>query len=165
MAVAIGCLPLLDYSDHERLKWRAWVSADPSRLDLPVQPGARFPTIGSLLEHVFFVERRHLSRLEGGTPPESTGVPREDWPRLFEYGDLVRASFRKYAADLDDQAASETISFVGMDGRHYSMSKRRLLAHVLLHEVRHLAQIALAARLKGVEPPGEHDLFYFAEFP
>ena len=164
MGVAIGYAPLLDYSDHERHKWRAWVSDDSARLELPVQPGARFPTIGSLLEHIFFVERRHLSRLEGGTPPDSTGVPPGDWPRLFEYGDLVRASFRKYATDLDDDAASETVSFLGMDGRHYSMSKRRLMTHVVLHEVRHLAQIALAARVKGVEPPGEHDLFFFTEF-
>lgn len=163
MALTIGYAPLLDYSDHERQKWRAWVSADPTRLDLAVQPGGRFPTIGSLLEHIFFVERRHLARLEGGTPPETTGVPPGDWPRLFEYGDLVRASLRKYAADLDDNEASGTVSFLGMDGRHYSMSKRRLLTHVVLHEVRHLAQIALAARLKGVEPPGEHDIFFAPE--
>ena len=163
MAVTIGYAPLLDYSDHERKKWQAWVSADPARLALPVQPGGRFPTIASLLEHVFFVERRHLSRLEGGTPPESTGVPAGDWPRLVDYGDLVRASLRKYATDLDDEAASETISFVGMDGRHYSMTKRRLLTHIVLHEVRHMAQIALAARLTGIEPPGEHDILFAPE--
>ena len=44
------------------------------------------------------------------------------------------------------------------------MTRRRLLMHVVLHEVRHLAQLALAARSAGVEPPGDHDLFFFAEF-
>ena len=44
------------------------------------------------------------------------------------------------------------------------MTRRRLLAHIVIHEIRHLAQIALAARAAGVEPPGEHDLIYFAEF-
>jgi uncharacterized damage-inducible protein DinB len=44
------------------------------------------------------------------------------------------------------------------------MSRRRLLTHILLHEVRHLAQVALAARTAGIEPPGQHDLIYFAEF-
>lgn len=44
------------------------------------------------------------------------------------------------------------------------MTRRKLLAHMLLHEVRHLAQIALAARIAGHEPPGRHDLFYFPEF-
>jgi uncharacterized damage-inducible protein DinB len=163
MSLTIGYEPLLDYSDHERRKWRAWVEADPGRLDLTVQPGGRFPTIATLLEHIYFVERRHLSRLEGGTPPDTTGIAGGDWPRLFEYADLVRADLRTYVADIDDQAADATIGFVGMDGRPYSMSKRRLLTHIVLHEVRHLAQIALAARLRGIEPPGEHDIFFAPE--
>ena len=44
------------------------------------------------------------------------------------------------------------------------MSRRRLTSHILLHEIRHLAQVAYAARLAGHEPPGEHDIFYFGDF-
>jgi uncharacterized damage-inducible protein DinB len=44
------------------------------------------------------------------------------------------------------------------------MSRRKLATHVVLHEVRHLAQIALAARAAGVAPPGDHDLFFFADY-
>jgi uncharacterized damage-inducible protein DinB len=44
------------------------------------------------------------------------------------------------------------------------MTRRRLLTHILLHEIRHLAQVALAARTAGVAPPGEHDLIYYDEF-
>ena len=40
------------------------------------------------------------------------------------------------------------------------MSPRKLLFHILIHEIRHWAQIALAVRLAGFEPPGDHDLFY-----
>ena len=40
------------------------------------------------------------------------------------------------------------------------MTPRKLLFHILLHETRHWAQIALAVRLAGLEPPGDHDLFY-----
>jgi uncharacterized damage-inducible protein DinB len=162
VSVSIGYEQLLAYSDHERRKWRDWIAADPKRLDLPVQPGGRFPTIASLIDHVFLVERRHLSRLEGGTPPDATGVPPGDWKRLFEYADLVRADLRRYAGELAE-SGSETISF-GIAGQTYSMSRRRLLTHIVVHEVRHLAQLALAARLAEVAPPGEHDLFYFTEF-
>ena len=164
MSVGIGFEQLLDYSDHERRKWRDWVAADPARLDVAMQPGGRFPTAGSLLDHVFLVERRHLARLEGGTPPDGTGVQPGDWQRLFEYADLVRADLRRYAANVDDRIASEVISFRGLDGNTYSMTRRRLLTHVFLHEVRHLAQVALAARVSGVEPPGDHDLFMFEDF-
>jgi uncharacterized damage-inducible protein DinB len=40
------------------------------------------------------------------------------------------------------------------------MSPRKLLLHIGLHETRHWAQIALAVRQAGLEPPGQHDLFY-----
>ena len=159
MSVTAGLPELLTYSDHERAKWRAWVEAGPSRLDLPFQPGGRFPTIGSLFDHVFLIERRHLSRLEGATPPDSTGVAAGDVKGLFEYADLVRADFRRYVTALDDAAAAERFTFTIPTGTQ-TMSRRKLATHVVLHEVRHLAQLAHAARAAGVEPPGEHDLFF-----
>jgi uncharacterized damage-inducible protein DinB len=159
VSITAGLPELLTYSDHERAKWRAWVEADPSRLALPFQSGARFPTIGSVLDHVFLVERRHLSRLEGATPPESTGVTSGDVKGLFEYAELVRADFRQFVTTLDDAAAAQPFTFTIPAGP-MTMSRRKLATHVVLHEVRHLAQVAHAARAAGVEPPGEHDLFF-----
>ena len=164
MSVTVGLDALIGYSDHERAKWRDWIAADPARLSIAIQPGGRFPTVADLLDHVFFVERRHLCRLEGGTPPDSTGVPIGDWQRLFEYADLVRADFRRYVADLTDGAADDPISWEAIGIGPITMSRRRLLTHILLHEIRHLAQLALAARTAGVEPPGKHDLFFFDAF-
>jgi uncharacterized damage-inducible protein DinB len=163
VTITAGLPELLSYSDHERAKWRAWAEADPSRLALPFQAGARFPTIGSVLDHVFLVERRHLSRMEGATPPDSTGVEAGDVNALFEYGDLVRADFRRFVTTLDDDAAAQPFTFTIPSGPQ-TMSRRRLATHVVLHEVRHLAQVALAARAAGVEPPGDHDLFFFAGY-
>lgn len=164
MSATVALGSLLDYSDHERAKWREWFAADPSRAGIVVQPGGRFPTAGALLEHVFYVERRHLCRLEGATPPEGSGVPAGDWPRLFEYGDLVRAELRAYVEALTDTAASETITFDAIGIGPMTISRRHLLMHIVLHEIRHLAQLALAARTAGIEPPGRHDLFFFGGF-
>ena len=41
-----------------------------------------------------------------------------------------------------------------------TMSRRKLATSVVLHEVRHLAQVAHAARAAGVESPGDHDLLF-----
>ena len=164
MSLTVSYTPLLDYSDHERRKWREWIAADPTRMAIVLQPGGRFPTAADLLDHVFFVERRHLCRLEGGTPPEETGVPKGDWEGLFEYADLVRADLRRYVSDLTDTIADGLISWEAIGLGPVSMSRRRLVTHIFLHEIRHLAQLALAARTAGVEPPGKHDLFYFEEF-
>jgi len=160
VSITAGLPELLAYSDHERAKWRAWVEADPSRLQLPFQDGARFPTIGSVFDHLFLVERRHLSRMEGATPPDSTGLDAGDAKGLFEYADLVRADFRRFVTSLDDAAAAQAFTFTIPSGP-MTMSRRKLATHVVLHEVRHLAQVALAARAAGVNPPGDHDLFFF----
>lgn len=161
MSVSVELRELVDYSDHERRKWRDWIAAMPGRLEIPFQAAGRFPTIGSLFDHIFLVERRHLARLEGGTPPDATGVKPGDWNALFEYADLVRADLRRYIADADEAEARATITVVAQSGTQ-TMTKRRLCAHILLHEVRHLAQVAYAARRAGQEPPGQHDLYYFA---
>ncbi len=44
--------------------------------------------------------------------------------------------------------------------QQWPMSARKLLFHIVVHETRHWAQIALAVRSAGLEPPGDHDLFY-----
>jgi uncharacterized damage-inducible protein DinB len=164
VSVSVRIEQLLDYSDHERRKWRDWVLADPTRLELPVQRGGRFPTLWDLLEHIYFVERRHLARLEGGTPPDETGIRHGDWKHLFDYADLVRNDLRRYVADADDTLGSEPLTFNALGIGPLTLSRRRLLTHIVLHEVRHLAQVAMAARLAGLEPPGDHDLLFYPEF-
>jgi uncharacterized damage-inducible protein DinB len=162
MSLAFQLEELLAYSDHERDKWRAWVAEDPTRLEIPFQLKGRFLTVGSVFDHVFLVERRHLSRLEGATPPDATGVPPGDWQALFEYAQLVRADLRKFVADLDQQGGAVPLTF-GVQTGTYTMTRRKLSLHIVLHEIRHLAQVALAVREAGQEPPGTHDLFYFTE--
>ena len=164
MSVTIEFAQLLAYSDYERQKWRDCIAADPTRLSIVLQPGGRFPTAAELLDHIFLVERRHLCRLQGSTPPEETGVPPGDWRRLFEYADLVRADFRRYVSDLTNIVADGTLTWNAIGIGPVTLSRRRLVTHVFLHEVRHLAQLAGAARAAGIAPPGNHDLFLFEGF-
>jgi uncharacterized damage-inducible protein DinB len=98
--------------------------------------------------------------MEGATPPDSTGVAAGDVKGLFEYAGLVRADFTRFVTTLDDATAAQRFTFTIPTGPQ-TMSRRKLATHVVLHEVRHLAQIALAARAAGVAPPGDHDLFFF----
>jgi uncharacterized damage-inducible protein DinB len=163
MSVTVTIDQVLDYSDHERQKWHAWFAVDPARLRIPFQPGGRFPNVGALIDHIVLVERRHLSRLEGATPPESTGLAATDLKGLFEFGDLVRADLRRYVEQLDDARAGELMTMTIAPGT-FTMTRRRLALHIVLHEIRHWAQIAFAVRLAGHEPPGNHDLFFFTEF-
>jgi len=149
----------LRYTQEERDKWRAWFTAHPDTLELELQPGARFASVGSLIDHIFLVERRHLQRLTGATLDEKTGLSGHHAPPLFDYGASVRRELEKFAEDLDDDVAYEPRTFTVVTGE-YSLTPRKLLFHCLLHETRHWAQIALALRRAGLDPPGNHDLFY-----
>ena len=163
MSATVRLDELLGYSDHERAKWKEWVAADPGRLQLAFQAGGRFPTVGALLDHLFLTERRNVARLQGATPPEITGIAPGDWQALFEYADLVRAELRRYVIDLDGEPGTGLLTF-SVQSSTFTVTRRKLAMHVVLHEVRHLAQLAYAVRAAGVEPPGAHDLLFFAEF-
>jgi uncharacterized damage-inducible protein DinB len=161
MSVSVDLQNLIAYTDHERAKWKAWFAADASaRLATPFQSGARFPIVGSLLNHVFWVEERHLSRLEGHPLPETEGAPVDDLNALFEYGNRVRGNLRRYVTTVDDKRFSEPITFSLRGGPMITVLRRKLAAHILLHEIRHFAQIAYAVRVASLEPPGEHDYFF-----
>ena len=161
MSLTLSVDELLRYTGAERDKWRAWFVQHPAAVDLPVQPGGRLPTVGTLIDHIFLVERRHLQRLTRDPLSDSTGLTAAGALPLFDYGESVRRELARYVGELDPTVVNELRTFEVRD-REWSMTPRKLLFHILIHEIRHWAQIALAVRVAGLEPPGDHDLFYSA---
>ncbi len=159
MALVLTFDELLRYTNGEREKWRGWFGGHADALEAPVQSGGRFPTVGKLIDHIFLVERRHLQRLLDEPLSEHTGLTGNNASPLFDYGASVRRELEQYVQDLDDDVADQQRLFQLRD-QQYLLTPRKLLFHILLHELRHWAQIALAIRVAGIEPPGEHDLFY-----
>ena len=151
---------LLRYTNEEREKWRGWFATHADAMDVELQPGGRFGTVGTLIDHMFLVERRHLQRLRGAPLDTQTGLSGRHSPPLFDYGASVRRELEQFTGDLDDDAADEPRKITVQSGGEFIMTPRKLLFHCLLHETRHWAQIALAVRRAGLEPPGNHDLFY-----
>lgn len=151
---------LLRYTNDEREKWRAWFLEHPAAIDTPVQPaGARHSTVGKLIDHIFLVERRHIQRLREEPVSQSTGLTANNVVPLFDYGASVRRELERYVEAMDEEAFEQMRTFDVQD-RQWPMTPRKLLFHILLHEIRHWAQIALAVRVAGADPPGEHDLFF-----
>lgn len=159
MPLAITFDELMRYTSGERDKWRQWFTTNAAALEASVQPGGRLPTVGKLIDHIFLVERRHLQRLTSQPLSSSTGLTGNNASPLFDYGASVRRELEQFVQDLDD-GESETIRTLDVREKKWPVTPRKLLFHVLLHEIRHWAQIALAVRLAGFEPPGDHDLFF-----
>ena len=159
MPLAIAFEELVRYTNGERDKWRGWFTINPAAIDAPVQPGGRLPTVGRLIDHIFLVERRHLQRLTAQPLSDSTGLTGNNAAPLFDYGASVRRELEQFVGDLLDDDA-ETVRTFEVRDRKWPMTPRKLLFHILVHETRHWAQIALAVRLAGFDPPGDHDLFF-----
>lgn len=159
MPVTLAWHEFLRYTDEEREKWRRFFTGNPSSLEAPLQAGGRFATAGALIDHIFLVEKRHLQRLRGEKVDDSTGLSAANAAPLFDYGASVRRELAQYVEELDDDSAGEVRTFMVRD-QPWQMTPRKLLFHCLLHETRHWAQIALAVRRQGIDPPGDHDLFF-----
>ena len=159
MPLAIAFDELVRYTNGERDKWRGWFTINPAAIEAPVQPGGRLPTVGRLIDHIFLVERRHLQRLTAQPLSETTGLTGNNATPLFDYGASVRRELEQFVGDLGDDDA-ETVRTFEVRDRQWPMTPRKLLFHILVHETRHWAQIALAVRSAGFDPPGDHDLFF-----
>ena len=150
---------MLRYTQEERDKWRGFFGSHPDAMEVEVQPSGRYPTVGALIDHIFLVERRHLQRLANDPVDAKTGLSGHHVAPLFDYGASVRRELEQYMSDLDDYVADEPRTFTVATG-DFVLTPRKLLFHCLLHETRHWAQIALALRRAGIDPPGNHDLFF-----
>ena len=149
----------LRFTQEERDKWRRWFVEHPEAMEIEVQPGGRFATVGALIDHVFLVERRHLQRLRDAPLDTKTGLSGHHAPPLFDYGASVRRELEQLADDLDPDVADE-VRMLEVRERQWPVTSRKLLFHILVHEIRHWAQVAMAIRLAGLDPPGDHDLFF-----
>jgi len=158
LSLAIG--ELLGYTSGERDKWEQWFQAQPAgAVDAPVQREGRFLDVWALMDHIFLVERRHTQRLRQLLPlAEQTGVARPDTAALFQFGRDARHDFEDFLRTAPQQDLTRTIEV--KFGREMRFTARKLAFHILIHEVRHWAQIALALRCAGFAPPGEHDLIF-----
>lgn len=159
MTPTISLDELLGWTAEERSKWLPWLKKHPGALDVPVQPGGRFPTVGALIDHIFLVEVRHTHRLQGKELPTETGITHGDTDALFRYAARGREAVHRYVPTLSPADLNKPRDVVVASGT-YPLSPRKLLFHMALHEVRHWAQIASVLRMAGFTPPGDHDLFY-----
>ena len=134
MTLTISLDELLAWTAEERAKWLPWLKANPAALDAPVQPGGRFPTVASLVDHIFLVEVRHTLRLQGKDLPTESHIRPGDIDGLFAYAERGRAAVHDYLPNAERRRRGHAARFRGRV-RHVPLSPRKLLFHMALHEV------------------------------
>jgi uncharacterized damage-inducible protein DinB len=141
----------IDYTEWERKKWQeALRRLGEQVLSLTVGPhgDGRFENIGDMVRHVFTAEKRYVERLTNRPLTDLNAVPNDNLEALFEFGRQSRKEFRRLletfpATEWDVQREFKILTFV------VKASPRKIVMHVLMHEIRHWAQIGTLLRLNG----------------
>lgn len=153
---------LLDYTVWERQKWHDWLRQHGNEV-LKISAGAhgdgRFTTVGDLVRHIFSAEIRYIDRLSGRALTDTASIPNDDIEALFQFGEQSRKELRGFLETFRPEKWD-----VPEDhklGNHVlTLTPRKIVVHVVLHEIRHWAQIATLLRLNGLS--GEFHDFLFS---
>jgi uncharacterized damage-inducible protein DinB len=150
--------------------WSALEAVPDEVLSRPLLNGERFHCIKDLVFHIASVEdgwlhediqRKepilftfpNLLNTEGG--PEYAAFSLKT---LLDYWRAVEQSTQIYLGTLTGEELKRVVTL--HDNPRQSYTVDGLLWHVMLHEVRHTAQIVILLRTQGIKPPSLDLLFY-----
>lgn len=145
---------LIEYTAWQRARWQTFLREHPEALRLDAGPhgDGRFTTIGDLVKHVFGAERRYVQRLIDQPLTDYADVPSVDLDALFAIGEESRRAFldllRTYPVDQWDTPRDFAILAYKV-----TATPKKIVMHVLMHEIRHWAQMATICRQNGLVMP------------
>ena len=144
---------LLEYTDWQRESWHTWfVREGTHALLVPAGPhgDGRLNTVGEIVRHIFSAETRYVERMNDQPLTDAAALPAaDDVNALFAFGRDSRAALRAFVSALpaDQLDVARDLTIVTVTRR---LTPRKILAHIVLHEIRHWAQIATLLRLQGM---------------
>jgi len=153
MPVQVSVNDLVAYSDWERQLWEAWFhqqGADALRVSTGPNGDGRFKVVGEVVRHIFSAEKRYVQRLKGEPLMDTAAIPTDDVAALFQFSRESRGDLRQLLATLPDEKWDVSQDFTILK---YSVraTHRKIVIHILMHEIRNWAQIATLLRLQGLK--------------
>lgn len=149
---------LLRWNDLTAVHWRDLARAHPEILSLPCDV-RESGTAARLLQHIVAVELRYAQRL--AAEPESSyddvafGTPDEIHATHVRALDTVRGLLADQGYDWDREIEFQTITLGKLRA-----TRRDVLLHLLLHGIRHYAQLATLVRAAGIKPDWPMDFLF-----
>ena len=162
MSVGLSFSELIEYTDWERSKWHGTLQKQGDAVLATLagpQGNGRFQTIGDLVRHIFSAEKRYIDRLSNRPMTDTSSLSNTSIETLFAFGRQSRVDLNEFiqVVPAEDWDVFKEFEFFG---NHLRATPRKLIAHVLVHEIRHWAQ--LATFLRQSELAGEFHDFLFS---
>jgi uncharacterized damage-inducible protein DinB len=157
---AISMEELLGWNEEASSFWKGHLDANPSLLTLPCGIGGA-ATVNDFVRHIWGVELRWAQRLAGGPDLARETVPDGPLDAIFELHQRAVRIFRGMIDNPDeDWDGTYTLSVNWIPPERQVMSRRKVLAHTLLHSQRHWAQLATLVRAAGFPSEFRGDLLF-----
>jgi len=147
---SLSLADLLEYTAWERQKRHDWMRQQGDQvLMVSAGPnGNRFETVGDLVKHIFSAEKRYVERLSGKPMTDTNLLPNNNVEALFEFGRESRRNLLEFvetfAPDQWDLPQQQDLVVTVI-----TVTPRKSVTHILLHETRHWAQIGAMLRMAG----------------
>jgi len=143
---------LLEYTNWQRESWHEWFTREGgSALAMSTGPhgDGRFTTVGEVVRHIFSAETRYVERMKDHPLSDTSVIPSDDVDALFAFGRDSRTALLGFIANLQPDQLDVARELTIVD-RTLRLTPRKILVHVVLHEIRHWAQIATLLRFQGM---------------
>jgi uncharacterized damage-inducible protein DinB len=143
---------LMNYTDWEREKWHEWLGQHGESLKTSVGPHGdnRFQTVGDVVKHIFSAETRYVERLSEKPLTDTASLPNDNLEALFGFGQQSRKALAEFIRTFPAEQWDILMDF-DFFGNLLKATPKKMIIHVLLHEVRHWAQIATLFRVTGLK--------------
>jgi len=142
-------------------KWQAWFKANEAALAVPCDI-YNSAAVRGLLKHIFAVELRHSQRLRSEEVIAYDAISADSLDDLFDVHAQAIQNLRRFLSGADDAALQEVITLQTVSAGTMHASRRKLFTHILLHSIRHWAQLSTLLREKGFKTEWPKD-FLFSE--
>jgi uncharacterized damage-inducible protein DinB len=151
VSITLSLNDLIEYTDWERVKWHDWFRQRGDSA-LAVSAGShgdgRFQTVGDLVRHIFSAEKRYIDRLSNRALTDTAAIPNDKLEALFQFGLGSRADLKEFVKTLPAQEWDVPHEFNIMN-TSLRATPKKVVVHILMHEIRHWAQIGTLFRLNG----------------
>ena len=130
--------------------WRGLLTEYPEALQFPCDI-RESSAVGDVVHHLVAVELRYAQRLSGVKESTYDQVPRGGANTLYATHDRAMAILRDLLTqgDVDWEGVLE---FSTRSAGVFRATRRTILVHLLMHAIRHYAQLATVVRQNGVKP-------------
>jgi uncharacterized damage-inducible protein DinB len=161
MVVSLTMTDLIDYTDWERQKWFDWLrqrGQEVLEISLGPHGDGRFEKVGESIRHIFSAEKRYIERLSDRPMTDTAAIPACDIEALSQLGQQSRRELREFIEAFPSEAWDSPREFKLMSS-FLTATPKKIVTHVLVHEIRHWAQIATVLRAQGLKDDFHDFLF------